>query len=508
MPLTPVATRELDLLPFVSGTVVDKQQRPLSDVAIVARCGRRERETLDDEAFEHDALARSDTSGRFAIRELPPRTVALVAGRAGFAPTEWHEFAVDPAENQGIVLVLRAGGSIAGRVVDSSGRAISHASVTWDATARQQEWIVAAHLPDEPLCSIVPAEQRLTRTTCANGHVRFDRIHRAAGRLVVAAWGYAGQELEIEHKLVAEFCADGLAATGEHRRDPATVVLTREDVLFDVLAAESGRPLLDASIVILEGESSTAVGWLPPWNSGPSGSTFVPWLDRRRESPHLRWRYAEFDDSLTLARMLGEAPHARSFVAMANASGRTVQPLPFTLEPGREPPRIEFRLALGEEPPVLSGRIVGASCATIELRPLLTGASLATDMRYWHSGLATATTDDAREFAIRGVPSVRCMLDAIAPLCAPIRREFELPLTGMVLEFVPEARIEGTLLDRGDAPVADVVVELQTAKPGRAWQCKTRTDGSFAFPLLARGPTASAPSRRKTRPATAAGSGA
>lgn len=79
----------------------------------------------------------SDAQGRLRVADLPTKTIDVLADKAGFVSV--HTEVDVPAQSGELVLVLRSGRSIAGRVLDQNGLPIVGASLYCQATAADGE---------------------------------------------------------------------------------------------------------------------------------------------------------------------------------------------------------------------------------------------------------------------------------------------------------------------------------------------------------------------------------
>jgi hypothetical protein len=465
LPLLQPERREREL-PFASGYVVDEANRPLEGVAIVARPLRTRRFSVEarllfDDELDARIIARSDTHGRFEVGELPSRTASLLLVAAGRAPAEWRELSADRAANQGQLFTLTRARTLEGVVRDADGATIGHAVVTWRAKLTRREWLVLDHLEGEPLCGIEAAEACLVAAGDERGRFGFARLPAGRGEVTARAKGY--EEITVDE--------EELAAAG------GALVLERDAFLFEAVAAEDGRPLDDATAVVVDPKTQLPIAWLPE----PVEEDDEDFAERLAAPARLCWRGVA-PAAAGVATEVASAL-AATFAVTVVAPGRRARTIEVATAHEGEPPRFVVPLEIGRDEPSLTGRIVGAATATIELR-------VALPERMDHplerrTPLATTRSDAAHDFEFRGLPPCRVRLDAVADGCALLRRDVELPLHGLVLEFAPEARLETLVLDRRDQPVAGVVVIVQSVPQRRAWQATSGADGRCHFAALA-----------------------
>ncbi len=462
-PIAPPPSRSTDELPFVRGVVVDPERRPIANAWILTRRGgedgpKLELEPLRQEELETQVVVRCEAAGRFELRDLPPRTISLAAVAPGRVPAEWRDIAADRAANQDVVLVLEDGRALAGRVVDSDGRPIAQARVEWTGPAWRRRFELAGHLPGEPLVEMTPASEHFSTTTDSDGRFHFDGLPLDHGEWNVTAAGYAeGSFDEAERPEVGR-------ANGTSDARTFTLTLRRAAALFHVVAAESGAPLDDARVVILESRDGGA----------PKPVAALPFALADHDEIPARWRVRS---RLSLPQRFTGSP--RQLTAWIVAPGRRSASIDFALDPTEEPPDHVVELAAGADDPCLSGRITGADQARVELR-IAAGSVCPIDMARRSALLATATNPE-REFTLNGLPPMPVVLDAIAEGCAPIRLELELPVRRLLLEFAAESRLAGTVRGGDGRPVAGRAVALQLADYQRAWHAVTNVDGRFEF---------------------------
>src|SRR6185295_16771975 len=117
-----------------------------------------------DQAFQSD-------DGTFELTEVPPGKWTVRGSAAGYRSAEAS--GVDVAEGEtkeGIVLQLKKGGGVGGRVLDPRGTAVANASVTWHPSESEGGAMGAA------MGRMMGAGGGGSTTSDADGHFRFDAL--------------------------------------------------------------------------------------------------------------------------------------------------------------------------------------------------------------------------------------------------------------------------------------------------------------------------------------------
>jgi uncharacterized GH25 family protein len=434
----------------VSGMVVDEAGRPVAGAGLKASfLPERLQGIKAHSAYRSGGFARSAPSGRFRLSGLLAGVAyELRTSREGFAPARLEL----PAREAGkpapdVRIVLRAGRTLFGSVVDGGRRPIAGARVSLRLAAstrfpaRLQEILNPERLPEVP--------------TDAAG--RFELRNLVAGTfdLIVRARGFA--PLTVPALAVPE----GTGAT-----DAGTVMLAPGASVHGLVADPKGNPVEGAEVYA---QSRSELRRFLGEEQGPADAvtaadgSFV--LEDRSpgESLHLAVTHPGYGPgSAPGVAVPSEAPIRIVLLPTARVAGRTLDPD--------------------------GGPVAGASVFLSEDESRsFGGRSVLMSSDRFHR----ATSDDEGGFSFDGVSPGTFSLSAQAPR----RQEAELKnlelktgqdLTGVELVLAPGAEVTGRVLSPEGRPVAEAQVMLVEASEQRyptfsSLGASTDADGRYRF---------------------------
>ncbi len=439
-------------LPYASGTVVDREGRPIAGVAVLARA--RERlpwgDWQDGGLVFHQALAspaaRTDEAGKFELARAVKDQVSLVFLRDGYAHAEWPGLAADPAKNQGLRVVLEPGRRFACAVKDTEGRPIEGARLTL--------WL-RADAENRTLFGDV--------TTDAAGRCSIGWLAEGPSpvhQLSVSMWGYKGRMLR----------APGIA-------DEEAVVLTRTMPIVVLKDAGSARFVAGGAGMLYDDSSleEPAEAWV-------AALTSQPYPDRPVSPADLGHLVPAPWPPLVSNRRKPEG----SFRALVFAPGYLPKEATFDVEADAEPPRVEVAMSPGEAPVAIRGRVEPATDCTVEIRTPMPRGWGAEDDRQLPLVLRTPVSE-AGEFVVRGLPDGIYRLTVALPGFAPAGQDVTAPAEAVRIRLERAAALEVLVLGADGAPAPDRWISVGVEGERQVWDEQSGKDGRVTFPSLPSG---------------------
>jgi hypothetical protein len=452
-------------LPFASGVVVDEHDAPLAGVRVVTGTlqhfdEQRSLDPLDDGSIESRTLARTDVAGRFAVAAPPPPDLAvLYFVRDGFQPAVVDDLAREPAANQGRRVALRAGVPFHAEFVDTDGQPVDDALALVTIGEYRRETRVARLQAGEPEYSAnysIPqwwhvADERGTFTASVDAKSRIRVWPMSAGY-------WTGWDRDFAPDEVARF------------------VFRRHSIVLDVTAAESGAPIDDASVYVLDAETHAVVAVkshvvLVQKSNAPrivqslhAGRLGVSIGDEEFDKAVPAWIHRLDGRTLALTVI---APHRRSATTTIRFHRQ------------EEPPHLAIALEAGDDPPSIRGAVRGAPEASVTIAwapPQTSGlgyGSLTT--------VRTVTTGADGGFVASGLPDGDYRITATAPGRTPATIDVTAPCSDVALELVPSATLVVRVVDPDGAPVPGSAVHVETAAQDHAWMKRCDESGVVRF---------------------------
>ncbi len=451
------AATDAGLLPYASGVVVDREGRPIPDVAVLCR-GRQDigMGQEQDQGFEfHRNLAspaaRTDPEGRFRVEDGVKRQVSLVFIKDGYAPGEYRDLGPDTAKNQEVRVTLAPGRRFTLSVKDTDGRGIEGARVIlWLKADAKGHTLFGGHTTD--------AKGRLDVGWLADGAASLGQVH-------VGGTPYEARSLR-----------------SPDIRDEEEVVLARTMPMVVVKDAETGRPLADACGLLYGEAGDEPVAALTPDLLDP--------LDR--------------DWAVAVAGVLVPYPwppspsgverERGSFRAPVAASGHVPAEASLQIAPDKEPPRVEVGLKAGVAPMTLSGKTEPTSGVSLDLRASMPKGWGANDETHQPLLAHVQIGPDGR-FIVRGLPEGEYRLTARASGFAPGFWKITAPEEGVLLRLERAARLDVLLRGPDGAPRPSAWVCVGVEGRDLAWNERTGPDGVARFEGLPAGKAHAIPTR-------------
>ena len=414
------------------GKVQDPAGRPIAGAEAVVRPALRPG-SADDNATAGETgtpAVQSDAQGVFSLPELPAAEVELAVRRTGFAPAVFPALRIPngtgPADLG--VVTLRPGATLAGRVVDARGKALTVGEIfLLEQPAGPNE--VDRALKDRKPAATIAVDGRFSIGDLAQG----TPVH-----VTVRAPGY----------LIAQ-----VRAVRPPTAKPLVIRLEPEAALIGRVVDEAGEPVPGARIDL-------------HWQA------FLPEEpDRPVGEPILRNTRADGEGRFAL-RGLPAAGTAR-----VSASAPAFVPLDAVEVPLPRPAAAgELRLVL-ERGALLQGRVTTAAGEPVPA------------VRVGVSGAGTATNDDGL-YWLEGAELGKQEVVFLHPSYGRVLKPFEIQPGSNVLDlsFEPGVEVAGRVVDEAGKPVSSAKVELTPENhfEVRQYRDVTGEDGRFRLaPVLA-----------------------
>ncbi len=405
--------------PFAFGVVVDEAGQPLAGVRLVVQprlpgAPEPRGHWLETALAETQALHETDEDGRFEtdMLDLGPN-YGLAFFKPGFAARS-VALKRDARQNREMRVVLQRAAPCAGRVLDTSDRPIPLARVAiGPGRAGEVGQIVF---------------------TDSSGAFSFATAPDTAPIVYVSAPGYASVPIAAAAAL--------------------DVTLTRNATIIDVTDAKTGQPLSQAAITLVRGRDLTHVAAARAEGSHPKfpaplGRAIFPLA------------------SLTALRTRDEL----SIVAQVFAPSHRTRSQGALIRTDLEPPHLAVALDPGQPEMTVSGRVVGADDATIDV---LAGLPEGLTRGHEVMPLLQSTKASGGTFSL-ALPPGRYQLIGRASGQTDVRVLVEAPAADVVLSFLP-----GCALDVLTAPGTWVHVEVDDGEK-RFWNAQADDEGVARF---------------------------
>jgi protocatechuate 3,4-dioxygenase beta subunit len=194
-----MGTLSMDMGSQVAGRVLDEAGRPVGGAEVTVRSvesdpmGRRGiMGLLGGQLAELYTAAVTDADGRFFVTGVQPGQLSVSGQADGYQVAQLDSIESEPGLTLSVGdLVLSAGASIAGWVVDGKGEPIEGANVRVSSVAR----LVIRRMEDVPRQQL-GQEMRLRAATDADGHFELHGLGLGQYTLHVSSDGYAGRQKE------------------------------------------------------------------------------------------------------------------------------------------------------------------------------------------------------------------------------------------------------------------------------------------------------------------------
>lgn len=398
----------------IAGRVLDGAGRPVAGAAVHASpVAWRPGLSMDN------PVVKTRADGGFLLYGLPLGTCRLSVSRAGFAPASTVAEAAAPDSRTGVTIVLSAGKTASGRVVDEQGKPIAGAAVSL--TSEEQS----------------AAQESYQAVTDAAGAFHLDHLAAGRFRLQAARSGFAPASvpgIEIPDE-------PGEVSLEEIRMEAGAVIEGR-------VTDPRGAPVSQALVFAQKGE-------MPPSGDLPD------------ESPALR---EPLMTGLDGRFRLNDLPRGVAFDFQVRRDGFAPANLPGVTAPTAEPLRIELRPARR-----LTGRVLdadGAPLAGATVLPIDTGAGLG-EISLSLGGMdgGRGGTDTEGFFTVSdltpGVSSFVVRASGYRPALlrnVPIPEDRDAGPVEVTLE--KGATLTGRVLDGRGAPLAGAMVSVQADANG------------------------------------------
>lgn len=382
----PVAGAEVELVPTPQGTDILAWMRAARDGA--------------------GNSATSDRDGRFEIADLAPGRVDVHAAAAGFAPlaVPGVELPAGQARVDLGTLLLAAGLTLEGRVVDPDGKPLADAEVSSSGGFGLGLGTFSRHADAAP------------ETTGPDG--RFVLRDLARGERV---------DVEVKHAGYTDGGAQGVELPQE---EPLTVVLQPASTLSGVVLAAGGEPL-QAQVMIV-GEPQT-------------GQPFSRTVSRATSDEDGRF-------------VLEDVAPGRLTLSATARGYQSYEQSGVVVEPGED--RDDLRVVM-QPGAVITGHVTDAGGAPL---PGASVSLLDSGQRFGFGSSQSATTDADGLYRMDGVAPGEHSLAADHPQQVRAVRDLTVTLGDNRLDFRLERglSVSGRVVDAGGAPVAGARVSLGT----------------------------------------------
>ena len=210
----------------VSGLVTDGNGNPLAGVSVAARRSHPNGAVVVNVGM----AATTDAGGRFTIEQVQPGDATFLEGtHSDYLRSQSEQFPVAPGEELGgLQLVMRLGGSIAGRVIDESGVPIANATVG---------------VRDGNMTASTPEALPNKVYTKADGTFVIRRLEAGGQSLLVSAKGFLNVE-DNRHEVVEGQTTQGIE-----------IRLTAGSYLGGMVVDQSGLPIIGARVTVTDTSS-------------------------------------------------------------------------------------------------------------------------------------------------------------------------------------------------------------------------------------------------------------
>lgn len=225
------ATLRLEPRLAAAGMVVDEGGRPVPGAEILATYVFSPALLNRMSAYQSGGVARSNESGRFRLISLAPDIAyQLKVRKTGFAPAKVELPAREAGQPaQDLRIVLRAGRTAFGLVIDGQRRPVAGARVT--------------------LQPATPSSFAARRLASRNPSERFEGTTDPAGRFEVASLPAGTYDATVRGKGFAPLTVPGLVLPeGAGRTDLGTVVLSPGTAVRGIVADLEGKPVEGAEV--------------------------------------------------------------------------------------------------------------------------------------------------------------------------------------------------------------------------------------------------------------------
>lgn len=456
------ATLRLEPKLTAAGTVVDEAGRPVPGAEITAKVIFNPSLVNRPGLYRSGGLARSGASGRFRLPSLAPGVAYETRVRkSGFAPAKLELPAREAGQAaQDLRIVLRAGRTAFGLVLDGRRRPVAGARVT--------------------LQGALPTEMKARLRSARNPPEKFEGDTGEAGRFEVASLPAGTYDVTVRAPGAAPLTVPGFALPeGSGRTDLGTFVLSPGATVRGLVTSSSGQPVEGAEVRAKAAES----GALPRL---PSSSLAEPEPADAVTGPDGTFLLADRAPGEMLDLAVSHPLYGMETVP--GVAVPTESPVRVVLKPVA---RVSGRVTDPDGKPVADAVVVLS-----ELRPTSFGGG---QSALFPAGTPRRTaTDDKGAFEIERVAPGPIEIGAMAPRrqrasVEGLEVKAGQDLANVEIVLSPAGTVEGRVLSTDGRPVpnAQVTVAASGSGPGPVFSGPRATadgDGRYRLDGIAPGP--------------------